>query len=113
MKKIYCLVVIMALVSFVSCVHAAAADEKAAVKKPEGSVATPAAAAAGDIKMSKEEIIKHLNDILIGRADIAINDLQVVKGEAGPAVMYKGKKLEDYDKETLSVLMRQVNQQVS
>ena len=73
------------------------------------------AAAAPQKKLTKEEIIVRINDVLKGRPNIAaaIKGLEV-KQEGGVAVCrYNGKKLEELDEETLFRVLSMVNQQVS
>lgn len=71
------------------------------------------AAAVEEVKISKEEIITSLNNILLNRTNINVNGVKVDKVEGGGVVTYNGKKLQDLDKDTLLVILRQVNQQVS
>jgi hypothetical protein len=119
MKKIV-LAVIFAVTMACAAQQSLAADEKAAspgapapAPAEKSAVAVQAPKAPEEVKISKEEIITNLNNILLNRTNIVVNGVKVEKKDSGSIVTYNGKRLEDLDKDTLMVILRQVNQQVS
>ena len=125
---------LLCLVVFVISVFAAgdAVSQEKAVEKAGQTATTKAivadakasaAATAVDAKavpeekapdMTNKEILKRLKDMLQNRADIAVDGLQVTKDASGAvSYLYKGKNIDDLDKDTLMKLLRNVNQQAS
>ena len=130
MKKIFCAVIVFVVVFRIASGNAQAA-EKASVKEP--AVVTPVpvvtqeTAKAPDVKtkvepapaeqkeMSREGMIARVKEMCQYHPDMlpAIPGLVMKEADGKKVYEFKGKKLEDLDKETLINLTREVNRFIS
>lgn len=83
---------------------------------PPVNVPPPAPVVAPQRKLTREEMIARITEVLKSRPNIAsaVQGLTAAQGEGGATVYtYNGKKLEELDEETLSRILAMINQQIS